>query len=75
MLDAVVTDAELTLEERIARQTQSAVASAYRLTSSDNPLDREFELGTGGDLPLTRLDIGGEDQEQRHVAFYPLLLS
>ncbi|KAH9958710.1 SNF2 family N-terminal domain-containing protein [Russula dissimulans] len=67
--DAVVTDAALTPEERIVRQTQSTVASAYRLSSSDNPLDREFEIGIGGDVPLTRLDFGGEDQEQRLAEF------
>ncbi len=39
----------------------------FRGNSSDNPLDAEFAVREEVDGPLTRLDFGGDDQEQRHV--------
>ena len=43
----------------------------FRNNSSDNPLDAEFAVRAEVDGPLTRLDIGGDDQEQRHVYLLP----
>ena len=68
LLDAVVTDAMLTPEERSFRATQSVISASFRQTSSlDDPLGSEFRVGYDIESPLTRLDIGGDDQDQRHV--------
>ena len=39
----------------------------FRSNTSDNPLDAEFAVREVVEGPLTRLDFGGNDQEQRHV--------
>ena len=68
LLDAVVTDATLTPEDRSILETQSIITSSFRKTSSlEDPLGSEFRIGYDTESPLTRLDIGGDDQEQRHV--------
>ncbi|KAH9054910.1 SNF2 family DNA-dependent ATPase [Lactarius vividus] len=61
--NAAVTDPILSPEERAARETQSLIASIYRASSSD----AEFVVRNEVDGPLTRLDFGGDDQDQRHV--------
>jgi hypothetical protein len=67
-LDAVVTNAPLTSKERSVRETQSVISASIRQSSSsDNPIDSEFRLSYDAESPLTRLDVGGDDQEQRHV--------
>ena len=68
LLDAVVTDATLTSEERSVRETQSVISASFRQSSSLNdPLGSEFRLTYDAESPLTRLDVGGDDQAQRHV--------
>jgi hypothetical protein len=68
LLDAVVTDASLAPEELSVRATQSAISASFRQSSSLNdPLGSEFRISYDAESPLTRLDVGGDDQEQRHV--------
>ena len=69
LLDAVVTDSDATLtsEERPARATQSFITPSLRQARSDNLLGSGFRVSYDDKSPLTRLDIGGDDQEQRHV--------
>lgn len=68
LLDAVVTDATLTPEELSVRATQSFISASFRQSSSlDDPLGSEFRVSYDAESPLTRLDVGGDDQEQRHV--------
>lgn len=69
MLDAVVTDSDATLtyEERSARATQSFITASLRQASSDNLLGSDFRVSYDTKSPLTGLDIGGDDQRQRHV--------
>jgi hypothetical protein len=69
-LDAVITEPALSPEERSIRETQSVITAVLRSASSDQPLDREFQVTFDSGSPLTRLDIGGDDQEQRHVHCY-----
>jgi SNF2 family DNA or RNA helicase len=68
--NAAITDPVLPPEERAARETQSLITTMFRNNSSDNPLDAEFgvrnEVAEG---PLTRLDFGGDDQDQRLAEF------
>lgn len=66
----MVTDPTLTPEERSTRQTQASITAAYRHASSsvaEDPLGAEFRVGHDEQIPLTRLDFGGEDQEKRHA--------
>ena len=64
----MVTDATLTPEERSVRETQSVISASLRQFSSlDNPIGSEFRLSYDAESPLTRLDVGGDDQELRHV--------
>lgn len=64
----MVTDATLTPEDRSVIETQSVISSSFRRNSSlEDPLGSEFRIGYDAESPLTRLDIGGDDQEQRHV--------
>ncbi|KAI9435461.1 SNF2 family N-terminal domain-containing protein [Lactarius indigo] len=65
--NAAVTDPILSPEERAARETQSLITSMFRAGSSENPLDAEFAVRGEVEGPLTRLDFGGDDQDQRHV--------
>jgi hypothetical protein len=69
LLDAVVTasDATLQSEERSARATQSFTTALLRKASLDDPLGSDFRISYDAKSPLTRLDIGGDEQEQRHV--------
>jgi hypothetical protein len=67
LVDAAVTDAILPPEERAARGTQTLLTSMFRAISSDNPVDAEFTVRDEVQGPLTRLDFGGDDQDQRHV--------
>ncbi|KAN0118821.1 SNF2 family N-terminal domain containing protein [Russula decolorans] len=68
--DAVVTNAPLTSKERSVRETQSVISASIRQSSSsDNPIDSEFRLSYDAESPLTRLDVGGDDQEQRLAEF------
>lgn len=59
----------LTPEERSVRETQSVISASLRQFSSlDNPIiGSEFRLSYDAESPLTRLDVGGDDQELRHV--------
>ncbi|KAH9017389.1 SNF2 family DNA-dependent ATPase [Lactarius pseudohatsudake] len=67
--NAAVTDPILSPEERAARETQSLITSMFRASSSENPLDAEFVVRNEVDGPLTRLDFGGDDQDQRLAEF------
>ena len=72
-LDVVVTDPTLAPEERSARETQSVITTAFQRTSAlDDPLSGEFRLGMGYDVetPLTAIDFGGDDQEQRYAPIF-----
>jgi hypothetical protein len=67
-LDATVTDAALTPEERSARESQTLITSAIRRTAlDDDPIRGEFRVGYDQESALTALDFGGEDQEKRHA--------
>jgi hypothetical protein len=72
LVDAVVTasDATLTSEERSARATQSLITASLRQASLGDPLGSDFRVSYDAESRLTRLDIGGDDQEQRHVHIY-----
>ncbi|KAI9451415.1 SNF2 family N-terminal domain-containing protein [Lactarius psammicola] len=67
--NAAVTDPILSPEERATREAQSLITSMFRENSSENPLDAEFAVREEVDGPLTRLDFGGDDQEQRLAEF------
>lgn len=68
LLDVLVTEPTLTPEERSVRGTQSVITAAYSRNSTDDPISGEFRLGAyDKEDPLTSLDFGGDDQEQRYV--------
>ncbi|KAI0270502.1 P-loop containing nucleoside triphosphate hydrolase protein [Gloeopeniophorella convolvens] len=67
--DTSIADPTLTPEEREILETQSLITAAVAAASPSPWLEHEFQLQYTRDAPLTRLDIGGEDQDQRLAEF------
>ena len=72
MLDAVVTDTTLTPEDSEhpsgAGAAQSFITASFRQTSLlGHSLGSELRFSYDAESPMTRLDVGGDDQEHRHA--------